>query len=74
MPPSLGAPEVFPAEVAANRRRAIRLCAWTAAIPAVLLGLLLWVSVSLIAGIVAFVVAGAGFMYGLWRARPRRWR
>ena len=68
--PSLGAPLVYPGEVAANRRRAITLCAWTAAVPAVLLGLLLWVSVSLIAGVVALVVAGLAVMYAVWRLAP----
>ncbi len=68
--PSLGAPQIFPAEVAANRRRAIRLCAWTAVIPAVLLGVLLWVAVSVLAGVVGFVVAGAAAMYGVWRLAP----
>jgi Zn-dependent protease with chaperone function len=68
--PSLGAPLVYPGEVAANRRRAITLCAWTAVIPAVLLGLLLWVSVSLIAGAVALVVAGLAAMYAVWRLAP----
>ena len=63
-------PQIFPAEVAANRRRAIRLCAWTAVIPALLLGLLLWVSVSLIAGIVAFVVAGRRRHVRAVAARP----
>jgi len=68
--PSLGAPQVYPGEVAANRRRAIVLCAWTALIPALLFGALLWVAVSLIAGVVAFVVAGAAAMYGTWRLAP----
>ena len=70
MHPSLGAPQVYPGEVAANRRRAIRLCAWTAAFPALLLGALLLVAVSPIAGVAAFVVAGAAFMYGAWRLAP----
>ena len=34
VPPSLGAPQVFPAEVAANRRRVITLCAVSAVLPA----------------------------------------
>ncbi len=68
--PSLGAPQVYPGEVAANRRRALVLCAWTAVIPALLFGALLWAAVSLIAGSVAFVVAGAAFMYGVWRLAP----
>jgi Zn-dependent protease with chaperone function len=57
--------------VAANRRRAITLCAWTAAIPAVLLFALLSVTVSPIVGVVAFVVAGAACMDGVWRIGPR---
>jgi Peptidase family M48 len=68
--PSLGAPQVFPGEVAANRRRAIRLCAYTAVVPAVLIGVLLGVSLDLIVGIAAFVVVGAAFMYGVWRLAP----
>jgi len=70
MHPSLGAPQIYPGEVAANRRRAIRLCAWTAAIPALLFGALLLAAVSPIAGAVAFVVAGAAVMYGAWRLAP----
>lgn len=68
--PSLGAPHIFPAEVAANRRRAVRLCAWTAVVPALLVGLLLGIAVNLILGIVAFVLVGAAVMYGLWRLAP----
>ena len=68
--PSLGAPEVYPGEVAANRRRAIVLCAWTALIPALLFGALLWAAVSPIAGIAAFVVAGAAIMFAVWRLAP----
>ena len=68
--PSLGAPQILPAEVAANRRRAIVLCAWTAVTPAVLFGVLFWAAVSPLAGIVAFVAAGAAVMYGVWRLAP----
>jgi Zn-dependent protease with chaperone function len=57
--------------VAANRRRVIRLCAWTAAVPALLLFALLTVSVNIIAGVVALVVAGALLMYAVWRLSPR---
>ena len=46
------------------------LCAWTALIPALLFGALLWAAVSLIAGVVAFVVAGAAVMYAVWRLAP----
>jgi Zn-dependent protease with chaperone function len=68
--PSLGAPQVYPGEVAANRRRAVRLCAWTALVPALLLGILLGISVDPIVGVVALVVVGAAVMYGLWRLAP----
>jgi hypothetical protein len=68
---TLGAPKVYPEEVAANRRRAIRLCAYTAAIPALLMFLLLTVSVNIVAGVVALVVAAGAFMYGTWRLSPR---
>jgi Zn-dependent protease with chaperone function len=68
--PSLGAPQIFPAEVAANRRRAILLCGWTAVVPALLFGALFWAAVSPLAGIVAFVAAGAAVMYGVWRLAP----
>ena len=67
---TLGAPTVFSGEVAANRRRVIVLCAWAAAIPALLMFLLLTVSVSIIAGVIALVVAGAVFMYAFWRLAP----
>ena len=68
--PTLGAPQVFPAEVAANRRRTITLCALAAVLPALLLGALVGVTVSIIAGVVVFVVAGAAVMFGLWRLAP----
>ena len=70
MQPTLGAPQVFPAEVAANRRRVLTLCAVSAVLPALLLGALLAVTVSVIVGVVAFVVAGAAVMYVLWRIAP----
>src|SRR5580704_10840073 len=68
--PGLGAPQIFPGEVAANRRRTIVLCAWTALVPALLFGALFWAAVSPILGVVAFVVAGAGVIYGVWRLAP----
>ena len=70
MPHTLGAPIVYPGEVAANRRRAIRLCGWTAAVPALLLFALLASAVSIIAGAVALVVAWVAFMYLVWRVAP----
>jgi len=68
--PGLGAPQVFPAEVAANRRRAVTLCAVSAVLPALLLGALLSVAVSIIVGVVVFVVAGAAVMWAVWRLAP----
>lgn len=68
---TLGAPKVYPEEVAANRRRALRLCAYPAAVPALLMFALLTVSVNIVAGVVALVVSAAAFMYGTWRLSPR---
>jgi Zn-dependent protease with chaperone function len=68
--PTFGAPQVFPAEVAANRRRAITLCALAAVLPALLLGALVGVTLSAIIGAVVFVVAGAAVMFGVWRLAP----
>ena len=56
--------------MAANRRRVISLCAVSAVLPALLLGALLAVTVSIIVGVVAFIVAGAAVMYVLWRLAP----
>ncbi len=68
--PSLGAAQVSPGEVAANRRRAVGICALTAVVPAILIGVLLTVALNFVFGIVAFVIVGAVLMYGLWRAAP----
>jgi Zn-dependent protease with chaperone function len=69
--PGLGATQVFPSEVAANRRRVTVLCAWAAVIPALLIGALVGVTVSLIAGVIALVAVGVVFGYGVWRVAPR---
>jgi Zn-dependent protease with chaperone function len=69
--PGLGATQIFPSEVAANRRRVIVLCARTAVIPAVLIGALIGVTVSLIAGAIALVAVGLVCGYGVWRVAPR---
>ncbi len=68
---SLGAPKVYAEELAANRRRVIVLCGWTAAIPALLLFALLTVSVNIIAGAVALVVSAGLLMYATWSVSPR---
>ena len=69
-PPSLGAPLVYPAEVAANRRRVIRLCAVSAVPPALLIGAVLWAATSVIVAAIVFVLVGAAVMYALWRLAP----
>ncbi len=56
--------------MAANRRRVLALCAVAALLPALLLGALVWVALSVIAGVVVFVVAGAAVMYAVWRLAP----
>jgi Zn-dependent protease with chaperone function len=68
--PTLGAPQIFPAEVASNRHRVVALCAVAAVLPALLLGALVWVALSMIVGAIVFVVAGAAVMYLVWRVAP----
>ena len=69
--PTLGAPQVFPAEVAANRRRAITLVRAGGRAPCAAARRARRRSrVSIIGGVVVFVVAGAAVMFGLWRLAP----
>jgi Zn-dependent protease with chaperone function len=68
--PGLGATEVLPGEVAANRRHAVALCALAAVVPAVVIGLVLGLVVSPVAGVVALVVVALLIGYGVWRAAP----
>jgi Zn-dependent protease with chaperone function len=68
--PGLGATEVLPSEVAANRHLALSLCALTALFPALVIGVILVVAVGPIAGIIALVVVAASAGCGLWRAAP----
>jgi heat shock protein HtpX len=68
--PGLGATQVLPAEIAANRHRAVLLCAWTAVVPAVVIGVVVGLVVSIVIGAVALVVVGLVLGYGLWRAAP----
>jgi Zn-dependent protease with chaperone function len=68
--PGLGATAVLPAEVKANRRRAIMLCAWTGLLPAVVIGFVLGLLVSWIAGAVALIVVEVAVAFGIWRAAP----
>jgi Zn-dependent protease with chaperone function len=68
--PGLGATEVLPEEVAANRRRAVSMCVWAAAAPAVVVGVVLALAVSPIVGVVALVVVALVVGVGVWRAAP----
>jgi Zn-dependent protease with chaperone function len=68
--PGLGATEVLPGEVAANRRHAVALCALAAVVPAVVIGVVLGIVVSPIVGVVVLVVVGLLIGYGVWRAAP----
>jgi Zn-dependent protease with chaperone function len=70
--PGLGAPKIFPSEVTANRRRALMLCAVPAAMPALIVGVVLFAAFSWVAGVVALVVVGVAAAYGLWRTAPNR--
>jgi Zn-dependent protease with chaperone function len=68
--PGLGATEVLPAEVAANRRRAVLLCAYAAVLPAIVIGAVLSVAVGIVIGAVALVVVGLVVGVGLRRMAP----
>jgi Zn-dependent protease with chaperone function len=68
--PGLGATEVLPGEVAANRRHAVALCALAAVVPAVVIGVVLGLVVSPVVGVVALVVVALLIGYGVWRAAP----
>jgi Zn-dependent protease with chaperone function len=68
--PGLGATEVLPAEVKANRRHAVALCALAGALPAVVIGVVLALVLSWLIGVVALVVVEFVIGYGLWRVAP----
>ena len=68
--PGLGASEILPGEVAANRRHAVWLCALAAVLPALVVGVVVALVASLVLGVVALVVAEVVIGYGLWRAAP----
>ena len=68
--PGLGATEILPEEVTANRRHAVVLCALAAVLPAVVIGVVLGVAVSLVIGAVALVVLEVALGYALWRVAP----
>jgi hypothetical protein len=68
--PGLGATEVLPEEIAANRRRAVWLCAATGFVPAVLLGVVIGLAISLVIGAVVFVVSWMLLSVAMWRMAP----
>jgi Zn-dependent protease with chaperone function len=68
--PGLGATEVLPEEVAANRRRVVTLCLYAAVVPALVVGLVIAVALGPIFGAVALVVVGVLVAYSLWRTAP----
>ncbi len=68
--PGLGATQVLPDEIAANRRRAVGLCTLTALVPALLIGVIVGLVVSLVIGAVVFVVLWAAKAFALWRMAP----
>jgi hypothetical protein len=68
--PGLGATQVLHSEVSANRRRSVMLCAVAAALPAILIGVLVLVSVNLVFGAVALVGVALVVGYTLWRTAP----
>jgi Zn-dependent protease with chaperone function len=70
--PGLGATQIYPAEMAANRRRVVMLCTYTALMPAILIGLLLFVSLSPVAAAIGFVLVGLVWGYVMWRLAPRQ--
>jgi Zn-dependent protease with chaperone function len=68
--PGLGATEVLPEEIAANRRRAVWLCTLTGFVPALIIGVVLALAVSLVVGAVVFVVLWVVKSVALWRLAP----
>ena len=68
--PGIGGPQIHPAEVAANRRRAVALCGYTAIVPSLLVAALCWVAVSAVLAGIGFVVCGLAVMVGVRRLAP----
>jgi Zn-dependent protease with chaperone function len=68
--PGLGATQVLPAEVAANRRRARTICVAAGLVPALILGVIVAAVVSVPIGGAVFVVMALVLGYGLWRVAP----
>lgn len=61
---------MLPAEVTVNQRRAVTLCVFAGAVPAVVIGVVIALAVSHVGGVVALVVVAAIVGYGLWKAAP----
>jgi Zn-dependent protease with chaperone function len=68
--PGLGATVVLPQEIAANRRRAVSLCALTGFVPALVIGLIVGLVASVIVGAVVLVVLWAAISVAVWRVAP----
>jgi Zn-dependent protease with chaperone function len=68
--PGLGATQVLPEEVVANRRHAAGLCVQAAILPALIVGAVVGVAVGWFIGAIALVVVGFVIGYGLWRSAP----
>jgi len=70
MEPGLGAPEVTPDEVSANRRRARMLSFSAAVLPSVIVGAVLFAVAGPIAGVAALVVLAVGLSLLIWQSAP----
>jgi len=68
--PGLGATEVLPEEIKANRRRAVWLCVLTAFAPSLIIGAIVAAVASPLIGAVVLVVLWAAGAVGLWRVAP----
>jgi Zn-dependent protease with chaperone function len=68
--PGLGATEVLPEEIAANRRRAVSLCALTGFVPGLVIGLVVGLAVSVVIGAVVFVVMWVVMSFAMWLLAP----
>ncbi len=70
--PGLGATEVLPDEIKANRRRAVWLCVLWALLPPLIVGIIVGAVVSALVGAVILVVLWAAGTYALWRVAPNQ--
>lgn len=59
-----------PDEIAANRRRAVSLCAVTGFLPAIVIGLIVGLVLSLVVGAIILVVLGLALTAAIWSMAP----